>query len=44
MGKEYWPKLKRLVKKRDQVIAAGNAQAEAAVKKTGRKQKKPAGK
>ena len=33
VGKEYWPKLKRLVKKRDQVIAAGNAQAEAAVKK-----------
>ena len=44
VGKEYWPKLKRLVKKRDQVIAAGNAEAEAAVKKTGRKQKKAAGK
>ena len=44
VGKEYWPKLKRLVKKRDQVIADGNAQAEAAGKKTGRKQKKAAGK
>ena len=43
VGKEYWPKLKRLIKKRQEAIDEGNAEAAAAPKKAARKAKRAGG-
>ncbi len=40
VGKEYWPKLRRLIKKRQEAIDEANAEAAAAAKKAAHKKKK----
>jgi hypothetical protein len=40
VGKEYWPKLRRLIKKRQEAIDEANAEAAATKKAAARKKKK----